>query len=299
MSAPLLTEVKNIRKIPFDVLEESLFYMAKRNQERIRSAISLELEWSSDVTEFVFNTCKHFKLEKSVKYVALEIYERFLAYHVLELRQSVKDRQETDRPLSWEVIEERITEQTVLRVLTSIQLASKLSSHYDHVLPTQVAEFLEKSGGKSYSKSGIFSSEIRVMKTLGFKLNVTTPELYVETLLCVLYTNDPSTDDLLYTSAVIVLDLVYLNRKKIYDHLFENVTGISIEEISENETFLKIKADYMLLGTAIITAAAYIVMREHWNIILEQLHQITKILRKDIKSFCLTIVDVLSNELDP
>ncbi|GIX97409.1 cyclin N-terminal domain-containing protein 1 [Caerostris extrusa] len=149
MSAPILTEVKNIRKIPFDLLEESLFYMAKRNQERIRSAISLN--WNGHLTSLNLSStlASIFKLEKSVKYVALEIYERFLAYHVLELRQSVKDRQETDRPLSWEVIEERITEQTVLRVLTSIQLASKLSSHYDHVLPTQVAEFLEKSGGKS------------------------------------------------------------------------------------------------------------------------------------------------------
>ncbi|GFT23256.1 cyclin N-terminal domain-containing protein 1 [Nephila pilipes] len=298
MSTPNLVKVKNLRQIPYDSLEEWLFDMAKKNQERICSAISLEFEWCSDVAEFVFNTCDYFKLENSIKYTALEIYERFLAYHVLELHRSVKDRPETDKPLSWEVIEGRITEQTILRVLTSIQLASKLNSHYEHLLPSQVVEFLEKVGGKTYSKSGIANSEVRVMKTLGFKLNVTTPAIYVEMLLCVLYTNDPSTDDFLYSSATNVLDLVYLHRKVIYDRLYENVTGMPIDESFENEAFLKIKADYMLLATTIITAAAYIVMKDNWCKVLEQLHQITRILRKDIRNFTLVIVDVLSDLLD-
>ncbi|GFV23950.1 cyclin N-terminal domain-containing protein 1 [Trichonephila clavipes] len=298
MSTPNWSEVKFLRQIPYDLLEEWLFDMAKKNQERIYSAISLEFEWCSDVAEFIFNTCDYFKLENSIKYNALEIYERFIAYHVLELRRSVKDRQETDKPLSWEVIEGRITEQTVLRVLTSIELASKLNSHYEHLLPSQVVQFLEKAGGKMYSKSGIANSEVRVMKTLGFKLNVTTPALYVEMLLCVLYTNDPSTDDFLYPSALHVLDLVYFHRKVIYDRLYENVTGAPLDESSENEAFLKIKADYMLLATAIITAAAYIVMKENWCIVLEQLHLVTRILRKDIKSFTLVIADILIDFLD-
>ncbi|XP_055944483.1 cyclin N-terminal domain-containing protein 1-like [Argiope bruennichi] len=298
MSVPHLINVKNVRQISSDLLEEWLFDMAKKNQERISSANSLELEWSSDVVEFVFNTCDYFKLDSEVKYNALEIYERFLAYHVLELHRSVKDRQETDKPLSWEVIEGRITEQTVLRVLTSIELASKLNSHYEHIMPSQVVEFLEKTGGKVYGKTGIFNSEIRVMKTLDYKLNVTNPAIYIEMLLCILYTNDPNTDDFLYSSVIIVMDLVYLNRKKIYDRLYEVVTGMPVNEKNENETFVKIKADYMLLAVAIITAGAHIVMKDSWTIVLEQLHQVTRILCKDIKCFSLVIVDVLSVILD-
>lgn len=293
MSLPNFSDVENIRGIPHELLGEWLFDMAKRNQDRISSANSLEFLWSPDVTKFIFNVCSSFNIRTCVKYNALEIFERFLAHHVMELRSYVRNNQDTENPQPWTTIEERIMNQIVLRALTSIQLASKMDSHYNHLMPNQVSQILDRTN-KSYSKTGIFNSEIRIMRTLKFRMNVTNPSIYVGLLLSVLYNNDPSTDDHLYAASYKVLDLVYLNRSKIYDHLYESITGTSAAESPENKSMTKIKADYMLLATAIITAAAYIVMKDKWNNVLEQLHQITRIFRTDIRNFCIVIVDIIS-----
>lgn len=294
MSLPNITGINSLRQIPRELLEEWLLDMAKRNEERISSSNSLEFLWSPDVTKFIFNVCSTFNLNNCVKFAALEIFERFLALHVMELRSCVRNKQDTDAPLSWESVEERIVSQTILRAMTSIQLASKLESHYDHLLPKQVAELLDKTG-KSYSKAGIFNSEIRIINTFKFKMNVTNPSIYVGLLLCVLYTNDPSTDDHLYTASHKVLELVYLNRAKIYDQLYESITGVSAANSPENKNMTKIKADYMLLATAVIATAACIIMKDNWNVILEQLHQVTRIFRTDIRNFTVVIVDILTN----
>lgn len=294
MSLPNLTETNNLRQIPRELLEEWLLDMAKRNEERISSSNSLEFLWSSDVTEFIFNVCSLFNLNNCVKFAALEIFERFLAYHVMELRSCVRNNQDKDEPLSWNSIEERIANQTILRAMTSIQLASKLESHYNHLLPKQVSQLLDKTG-KSYTKMGIFNSEIRIIRTMKYKMNVTNPSLYVGLLLCVLYTNDPSTDDILYTASCKVLELVYLNRARIYDQLYESITGISAVNSPENKNMTKIRADYMLLATAVIATAACIIMKDNWNVILEQLHQVTRIFRTDIRNFTVVIVDILTN----
>ncbi|KAG8181601.1 hypothetical protein JTE90_017722 [Oedothorax gibbosus] len=183
--------------------------------------------------------------------------------------------------------------QITLRALTSIQLASKLDSHYNHLLPKQVSDILDRIN-KSYNKTGIFNSEIRIIRTLKYNMNVTNPSIYVGLLLSVLYNNDPSTDDHLYTASYKVLDLMYLNRAKIYDHLYESITGTSATESPENKNMTKIKADYMLLATAIIAASTYIIMKDKWNNVLEQLHQITRLFRTDIRNFSIAIVHVIS-----
>ncbi|XP_015924389.3 cyclin N-terminal domain-containing protein 1-like [Parasteatoda tepidariorum] len=289
--------IQNLRFVSNELLEDWLFDLLKKNQERVSAATTLEYLWSQEVVEFIFNICSSFKLKSDVKYTALEIYERFVGNHVLELYRTVKNSRNSRTPLVWEDIKARIGEQVILRVITSVQLASKLNSHYNHITPDQVFQFLVNSG-KSYSKSGIFNSELRLMRSLNYKVNVTTPSIYVNTLLCVLFTNDPSLEDILFTTSVKTLDFVYLNRTRVYNHLYESITGLSVaNSVQDNEIFLKIKADYMLLAGSIIATAAYMVMKDKWNKLLEQLHQVTRILKRDIKNFSIVIIDVMTEFL--
>ena len=290
-------EIKNTKPISHDLLEEILLQLAIKNQERIESCEYAEYIWSSDVVEFVFNISENMSLKRNVKYVALEIYERFIAEHIVDVRRTHSDLLKTRKDSRWEMVEERIKEQSVLRIMTSIQLASKLESHYDHVLPPQVSQILEKVG-KPYSLNGIFSSELRILKTLNYKVNLTTPALYVELLLYVLYTNDPNIEEPLYDLTVTILDYVYLHRAQLYNELY-NALGEDGNDMERdfNQNFMKVKADYMLLATSIIAATAYLFMNKCYELILEQLHQITRKVKADMKTFSVVIAYVVMNDM--
>lgn len=290
-------EIKNTKPISHELLEEILLQLAIKNQERIDSCKYAEYIWSSDTTEFIFNICEKLTLKKNVKYVALEIYERFIAEHIVDVRQRHSEISKTRKDSRWETVEERIKEQSVLRIMTSIQLASKLESHYENVLPAQVSEVLERIG-KPYSLNGIFSSELRVLKTLNYKVNLTTPALYVGLLLYILYTNDPNIEESLYDLTTTILDFVYLHRAQLYNELYDALGGDGNgKEKDFNQNFLKVKADYMLLATSIIAATAFLFMNKCYELILEQLHQITRKVKTDIKSFSIVIAFVVMNDI--
>lgn len=289
--------ILNFKHISHEILEELLLELAVKNQKRIESCNNVECIWSSDVAEFVFNTCEQLNLKWCVKYLALEIYERFVVEHIIEIRQKYSELRKTNMDSNWENIENRIRDQSTLRLMTAIELASKLDSHYQHVLPKQVSAILKKCG-KPFSLNGIFSSELRVMKTLKYKINVATPALYLELLLYILYVNNPNIDESLYESTITVLDFVYLHRSKLYDELYDAVAGPASEiEKDFNHVFTRIKADYMLLATAMIAASAYMFLNANYEVILEQLHQITRKFKEDIRNFSVVIAYVVMNNI--
>lgn len=290
-------EIRNTKPISHELLEELLLELAVKNQERIASCKSMQYIWSSDVAELVFNICEKFSLPNNTKYLALEIYERFIGEHIVETREKHMELVKSQKDSCWRTVEARLSEQSVLRVLTSVQLASKLESHYSHLLPLRVKEILEECG-KPFSLNGIFSSELRMMKTLNYKVNVTTPVMYLEILIYILYVNDPNIDNSLYDLAMKVSDLIYLHRATLYNELYETITGEKIEVASDfSGVFLKVKADYMLLATAIIAATSYMFINDRYEIILEQLHQITRIIKRDIRNFSIVITYFVSNIL--
>ncbi|XP_035209351.1 cyclin N-terminal domain-containing protein 1-like [Stegodyphus dumicola] len=290
-----LKQIRSSKYVSHDLLEDWLLDLANKNCKRIASASFIDFLWSEDVVEFIFNVCRTLQLEDEIKYLATEIFEKFLGHHVLELRRYVKNNRKMSDTLSWSSVEDRVEQQMTLRILTSIQIASKLQSHYEHLSPQQVTNFLKKSG-KYFSINGLLNSELRVMRTLGYKFHLPHPALYVNLLLGILFANDPRIDEALFYAVSKVLDMVYINRIKVYSRLYESITGAHFTSHADMDNeFTKIKADYMLLATCIIAAATYIVMKEYWHNIMEQLHQVTRLPRKDINIFCFVIIDVICN----
>ena len=50
--------------------------------------------------------------------------------HIAELREIVKSSSNTEKKLDWLSVESRIKDQVVLRAMTCVQIASKVTSHY-------------------------------------------------------------------------------------------------------------------------------------------------------------------------
>lgn len=288
-------EIKNSKAICPELLEDIVLQLAIKNQEQIESCECAEYIWSTHITELVFNICKKYKLRSNVKYLALEIYQKFNAAHIVDVRQKyskIKNKQKSD----WEVVESKIEEQSVLRLLTSVQLASKMESH-EHLFPDEVEGILKKSGSP-FSLDGIFSSEMRVLQTLNYKVNFITPGLCLELLLYVLRINDTTIDEDFNDSIFTVLDFVYLHRTRIYDMLYAIVGGEGDEVKQDfNPEFLKVKADYILLSASVITAATCLFMNQSYDRILDQLHHVTGKVEKDIQTFGFVIAFVVQNDI--
>lgn len=105
-----------------------------------------------------------------------------MSTHVSGLFHHVRRSSKPNAEKNWEAVEERLKSQLPLRILSCVQLGSKLSSHYKALTPTRLKDFLS-SEGHQYSNNAILQSEIRVLTTLSFDVQVTSPLVYVETLL--------------------------------------------------------------------------------------------------------------------
>ncbi|XP_014665746.1 PREDICTED: cyclin N-terminal domain-containing protein 1-like [Priapulus caudatus] len=110
---------------------------------------------------------------------------RFMYEHVKQLYSNVKVRDSSCKRKDWEEILDKLRHQVPLRALSCLQLASKMSSHYNILTPRKIRTLL-KDVGHDYSLAGILNSELRVLKTLDYRICCNTPLLHVDTLLAML-----------------------------------------------------------------------------------------------------------------
>lgn len=204
-------------------------------------------------------------------------------------------------PISWNDVEKRLKHQIILRAVSCVQLASKLSSHYHLVTLSRARSFLTSCGFR-YATISIIQSEIRVLKTLNYHVHYPTPLEYVEVLLGSLVHNDRTVPaKQLHALALKVLDMFYLQRRPIHEKLAD-LSRMQQEVSAEEEgadlstSAASIETDQMLLAAAIITAAGFILGQSHAKPISSQLSQITCIIVEDILTFASILVEQILAE---
>ncbi|NXU80314.1 CNTD1 protein, partial [Oreotrochilus melanogaster] len=184
--------------------------------------------------EFIFLLSEKWHLDLSARYQAVELLERFMIKQVEQICNSSREKVkscEGGGGSSWSSQEDQIYETFVLRLVSCVQLASKLSLHYNIVNSDMALKFLQ-SLKYSYTKQELLESELLVLKTLHFQINVSTPLAYVELLLEVLGHNGcllPA--EPLHQVCVQLLDFSYLTRDSIYDTLLK----MAIENSTPNK----------------------------------------------------------------
>ncbi|XP_050790603.1 cyclin N-terminal domain-containing protein 1 isoform X1 [Gopherus flavomarginatus] len=275
-----------------EIIEDTLICLATENEQYLNElSDQAGCFKETQIVEFVFLLCEKWFLDQSARYQAVEIFERFMIKHVEESYNSIKKSRtnnEQGEDNIWGTLKAQICDTFVLRLVSCIQLASKLSFHYNIINNNTVLKFLQ-SLDYSYTKQNLVESELAILKALCFQINVPTPFAYVELLLEVLGHNGcllPMKQ--LHKMCMHLLDLTYLMRNIIYDTLLK----ISIENSTPSELqiakFLSVKEDFMLLAVGIISTSAFILNPEYWNqVLLDKIYRVQVLGLHELKIFCI------------
>ncbi|XP_041282266.1 cyclin N-terminal domain-containing protein 1 isoform X2 [Onychostruthus taczanowskii] len=251
-----------------EVIEDTLMHLATENEQYLSELPEQAgLFKETRIVEFIFLLSEKWHLDQSTRYQAVELLERFMIKQVEQMcdgRGSTKGREQGQRS-SWSSVRDHITNTFVLRLVSCVQLASKLSLHYSRVTSDTALTFLQ-SLKYSYTKQELLESELAVLNTLHFHINVSTPLAYVELLLEVLGYNGcllPAKP--LHQLCVQLLDFCYLTRETIYDTLLKTAIENSTPSKLQIAKFLTVKEDFMLLAVGVISTGVFILSPGHWE----------------------------------
>nr|XP_021388521.1 cyclin N-terminal domain-containing protein 1 isoform X3 [Lonchura striata domestica] len=255
-----------------EIIEDTLIHLATENEQYL-SELPEQAGYFKEtrIVEFIFLLSEKWHLDQSTRYQAVELLERFMIKQVEQMRDdrgSTEGRDQGQRS-SWSSVRDQITNTFVLRLVSCVQLASKLSLHYSELL----------------------ESELAVLNTLHFHINVSTPLAYVELLLEVLGYNGcllPAKP--LHQLCVQLLDFCYLTRETIYDTLLKIAIENSTPSKLQIAKFLTVKEDFMLLAVGVISTGVFILSPGHWEQVVEHLNFITGITPQSILEFSYAVV---------
>ncbi|NP_001184146.1 cyclin N-terminal domain-containing protein 1 [Rattus norvegicus] len=296
MEGPLRPRLVNCSDFQFGVvatetIENALLHLAQQNEQAVKEAAGRSGSFrETRIVEFVFLLSEQWCLEKSVSYQAVEILERFMVKQAENICQQATLQLRSNELQSWRALKEQLSNKFILRLVSCVQLASKLSFHYKIVSNITVLNFLQALG-YGYTKEELLESELDILKSLNFQINLPTPLAYVEMLLEVLGYNGclvPATQ--LHATCLTLLDLVYLLHEPIYESLLRASIENSPPSQLQGEKFISVKEDFMLLAVGIIAASAFIQNHECWSQVIGHLQSITGIASESIAEFSYAIL---------
>ncbi|XP_053766850.1 cyclin N-terminal domain-containing protein 1 [Desmodus rotundus] len=275
-----------------ETIEDALLHLAQQNEQAVQaSAGRMGSFRETRIVEFVFLLSEQWCLEKSVSYQAVEILERFMVKQAENIcRQATIRLRDKTEPRNWRALKEQLFNKFTLRLVSCVQLASKLSFHYKIISNITVLNFLQALG-YLHTKEELLESELDVLKSLNFQINLPTPLAYVEMLLEVLGYNGclvPATQ--LHATCLTLLDLVYLLHEPVYGSLLRASIENSTPSQLQGEKFISVKEDFMLLAAGVIAASAFTQNHGGWSQVVGHLQSITGIALESIAAFSYAIL---------
>ncbi|WKX93681.1 hypothetical protein Q1695_011163 [Nippostrongylus brasiliensis] len=232
--------------------------LAMENSERITSASELESDYLTlESVQYIFTVCVRLRLPHDIRYLAVLIFAKFMRIHTAQVFDFLNGVQmsENRRLREWEKVEANLSRQTTLRMLSSIQIASKALSYHDSLSSKQVCSCL-RSLGMAYTQRAALKSELRILKTLDFSLPH-SPLVYSEALLRSAVASWPQVDiHSIWEHTLLFMDIVFLHHEQVYHVVLQNALKdprllATIPRIDVE----RVKADWMLLGAATVSAA--------------------------------------------
>nr|CAD2208019.1 unnamed protein product [Meloidogyne enterolobii] len=170
-----------------DLISDWISLLLAENRERVENVDdTFKCFVNPKSVEYLFTVCLRLQLPPDVKYIALEIYNKFMTLHTTSLYEAINSQKSlsvTQKEEKWEQIFTTVSRQVALRILSSVQIASKLHS-YSMGLTIDRVRYCLQLLGYAYTEQSIRKSEIRVLMAIGWCANVMqTPVTYIETFL--------------------------------------------------------------------------------------------------------------------
>ncbi|KAL3862449.1 hypothetical protein ACJMK2_008413 [Sinanodonta woodiana] len=278
-----------------ELVQCTLSLLIKKNSEDVKTATPEQFIFrTNDSVQFLFLTCEKLKLPEETKFQAMNLFERFMLKHVKELYSYVLTSKNRNKNKSWMDIKARVHNQVFLRVISCIQIASKVTSHY-RILSTGRARKILKDAGHNYTLDGILCSELRILKTLGFNVTFPSVLVYLETVLEMLGYISIEVK-LLHHISISLLEVCYLRHGDIYTRLHQAISGNhSYFSEEEKKKFSAVHADKMLLVASVVSAVAFIVEQSNADEVISHVSRLTEIDSEDIVDFSAVIIRFLQD----
>ncbi|KAF4012638.1 hypothetical protein G4228_004119 [Cervus hanglu yarkandensis] len=131
---PRLSSLSDFRfgAVATETIEDTLLHLAQQNEQAVQEAAGRMGSFrETRIVEFVFLLSEQWCLEKSVSYQAVEILERFMVKQAENIcRQATIQLRGKTEPQNWRALKEQLFNKFILRLVSCVQLASKLSFHY-------------------------------------------------------------------------------------------------------------------------------------------------------------------------
>ncbi|XP_071941412.1 cyclin N-terminal domain-containing protein 1-like [Antedon mediterranea] len=286
-----------------EVLESMLQNLAKENEKKLKEGINNQncFKKQKKAVEFIFLMCEKLKQPTEARYMAVDIFNRFMVKQVLSLYEYVMSSPTyTHKKQDWQNIIKRLMKQMTLRMLSCIQVASKLCSHYKSLTAKRCHRILHDFG-LNYSMDNTVQSELCVLKTLQYEISTSSPLTYVEIILEVIAHNDHGVEmKPLHHISIQIIDLAYLRRQSIYEQLFITATGQPCIYKQDRIKFVPVENDLMLFAVAVIAASSYVADQSTSDQVINHLEKITGICTLDILMFADILVrNYVVSQKDP
>ena len=127
-----------------DNLEFFLEHELRNNLQDIENAqLDSRLFRRKNIVDLTFEFCEKLCFNAHTRYLALEIFDRFMPKFLIESREKCKDTNQ-----SWDDILAVIERQVPMRLLSCIQLASKYFENDRRLKPEQIVSILSSETEK-------------------------------------------------------------------------------------------------------------------------------------------------------
>ncbi|KAK5969771.1 Cyclin N-terminal domain-containing protein 1 [Trichostrongylus colubriformis] len=283
-------------ELPPDYRSDWICELALQNSDRIMATTENDNDYLTlESVQYIFTVCVRLRLPHDIRYLAVLIFTKFMRVHSVQVLSFLNNVKMSDsrRRREWEKVEANLSRQTTLRMLSSIQIASKVLSYHDSLSSKQICSCL-RSLGFAYTQRAALKSELRILKTLNFRLPQ-SPLIYSESLLKSVVSSWPQLDfKSIWEHTLLFLDIVFLHHEQIYQVVLQSaVANTEVLKSIPRADIERVKADWMLLGASTVAAAALcVVPSQHNERIVSDLSELAGTPREDVAQMASAITRI-------
>ncbi|XP_011686330.1 PREDICTED: uncharacterized protein LOC105449037 isoform X2 [Wasmannia auropunctata] len=269
----------------------------EQGQEQSVNAIDFAMPFvaiPASTVKAAFKIAEYLELEPNVKYMAIQLYDKFMCKHFWEI---YKTEIANDPSEAFKVCK-KTCNQTKLNLMSCFQLACKMDSHSSALGISQILNILYLIDKESeYTRNMISSSEIKVFKTVGFKMPLYTPLHCIEILLAATGLGETPN---VFNISIDLLDMAYLKHDRLYSQfdLYYMHKDVNTEHVAEK--LISLKSNILFLSAAIVYCTMFFLCLDtnisEEQIIITKLAELSNTTNIDISNMANTLLSIATQE---
>lgn len=256
------------------------------------------------LVEYIFTVCVRLRLPNEVRFTAALILNTYLIRQLCYLREFMQkqDMSPQRKHREWDNLEATLERQIPLRILTAIQISTKIHSYHDSLSSRQVVNTL-RIIGEPYTINAVLESEERVFRQIGHSIPdspLEACEMAVKILTHMLNKRkmeEAHRHDDLWQHVLIVLDVCFIHHIELYQRFLRKCPHISNDQNDIRKTISQIKCDILLLASAIVqTAFILCIGKKHLSDVAKILNKFLRCVPDYVEQLRLSIIELATSK---